>query len=260
MNSNLTRSIIVTGAMVLATSAAQAAPIIAASLYSPQVVTGSSVSVAINNPGPAAASQTVLVGTGYAITFATDADEGVVQGTLSGRHAVAAAGIASGMETYLTGDYGSAQTTSLAASGKYLSTGVGSITIAFTTAETAFSLLWGSIDVGNDLKFYLGGALQADVTGAQVQAATSGFVSNGYQGPGGSAYVTINNLGFDSVVASSNTPSFEFTGAIASVAPIAVVVPEPGWVAGFGLSLLAVGALRGQWVQFSARPKRKLSA
>ena len=46
---------------------------------------------------------------------------------------------------------------------------------------------------------------------AAVQAAAAGFVTNGFQGPGGSAYVVVNtSTPFTTVTATSNVVSFEF--------------------------------------------------
>ncbi len=224
-------------------TAAQAAPIVTANLYAPQAAVGAGTAITLNNPGPATPSQAAVLGNGYTIGFAVAADEGIVRGDAVPSRTVPVAGVtASGAASYLTGDFGSAQTTSLAASGNYLSTGTGSITIAFTATQDAFALLWGSVDLSNDLKFYGNGVLQADVTGAQIEAAAAGFVSDGFQGPGGSAYVLVGNLSYDTVVASSSARSFEFTAAVASAN--ATAVPEPASLALFGAGLVGLGVIR----------------
>jgi hypothetical protein len=171
-----------------------------------------------------------------------------VNGNVSNLHAVPVAGVAAGNPEYLTGDYNSKLTTQLSMAGNYFSTGGTSandgthdtITISFTTAQTSFTLLWGSIDTGNLLTFYETNGTQFVVTGAQVQAAAAGFISNGYQGPGGSAYVIVDTtVGFSKVVATSSNVSFEFAGVAANTTNfVPGTAPEPS---SFGLIGLAAG-------------------
>ena len=227
-------------ALLLAASAGLAnASTITASLYSPDAGLGP---VVINLTGITPTSQTSFSGPGYSVSFGVDlgqSGQGVVQGAVSGRYAIPVAGVTgSNQPEYLTGNYGSALTTNAANSGNYFSTGTGNITIDFNQQETWLALLWGSIDTGNLLTFKNGNNTVFTVTGTAVQNAAAGFVGNGFQGPGGSAYVLVNtSTPFTSVVASSGTVSFEFGGVAASA------VPEPSsfWcLFGLGIGIVAL--------------------
>jgi hypothetical protein len=149
----------------------------------------------------------------------------------------------------MTGPFGSSQTTDVGASANYLSTGTGTITISFVSPVTSFALLWGSIDTGNSLSFNDASSLL--VTGAAVQAAAAGFVSNGFQGPGGSAYVVVNtDTPFTTVTATSSVVSFEFAPLAASSTPFDPPgAPEPA-----GLTLMAGGIVL--LVAYRLRAKR----
>jgi hypothetical protein len=184
-------------------------------------------------------SHGALTGPGYSISFAVANNEGVVQGMTPGAHAVPVAGVNGASPEYLTGGFGSALTSNIADSGNYFSTGFGTITITFDTPQTSFALLWGSIDTGNSLTF--NDAANFVVTGTQVQAAAAGFVSNGFQGPGGSAYVVVNTLTpFTTVTARSSTISFEFGGVAASMEPFVFDTPEPATLLLVGLGIAAL--------------------
>jgi hypothetical protein len=214
---------------------------ITANLFAPDV---GAAPVVIDLTGITTPSQSPLTGTGYSIAFSPgfSPDEGVVQGALSGSHAVPVAGVSGGQPEYLTGGFGSALTTNISASGNYLSTGLGTITITFTNPQDSLALLWGSIDTGNSLT--LNDTDNLTVTGAEVQTAARGFVSNGYQGPGGSAYVIIDtDTPFTTASFTSNVVSFEFANIAASTEPF-TPVPEPSSVAliviGTGIGLVGV--------------------
>jgi hypothetical protein len=224
-------------ALLLAASAGIAnASTITASLFSPDAGFGP---VFINLATITPTSQASFSGPGYSVSFAVDPDQGVVRGALDGRYAIPVAGVINGNQPeYLTGNYGSALTTSAASSGNYFSTGTGAITINFNQQETWLALLWGSIDTGNLLTFKNGTNTVFTVTGTAVQNAAAGFISNGFQGPGGSAYVLINtDTPFTSVVASSSVVSFEFGSVVGSA------VPEPSsfWcLFGLGIGIVAL--------------------
>ncbi len=220
---------------------AKAGPLTAsASLYSPVPVAGSATPIAL--AGLATPSQSQIATPDYTISFiGVPADQGLVQGQLDGRHAVPVAGVIGGAPEYLTGDYGSALTTDRAASGNYLSTDTKSIEIDFTHDQRALALLWGSIDTTNSVTLLEDGVLVGSITGADVQSLASGFVSNGFQGPGGSAYVTLNSADpFDQVRFSSGVVSFELGGVVAST----TAIPEPASLALLGLGVTAMGAVR----------------
>jgi hypothetical protein len=236
--------------LAVATSVARADSI-QASLFSPQAPSGGTV-VEVNLSGITAPSQTDITTAAYSISFSgLMSDQGVVQGTTSS-HAVPVAGVTGGSTPeYLTGGYGSALTTNVADSGNYLSTGLGTITITFATPQTSLALLWGSIDTGNSLTF--NDSASFTVTGTDVQNAAAGFVSNGFQGPGGSAYVIVDtSTPFTTVTATSSVVSFEFAGIAAATSNFAV--PEPSSVV-----LLAAG-ICGLVVLPAARKKRSQSA
>jgi hypothetical protein len=131
--------------------------------------------------------------------------------------------------------------------GPYLSTGLGSITLTFASAQNYLGFLWGSIGSGDQLQFYNGGTLVATVTGSQAQAAAAGYNgASGAQGVGGSQYTLINLTGgsFTSVVLSEQggTPSFEAAGF--QYAAANVYVPEPASIGIFAAGLLGLSILR----------------
>lgn len=214
---------------------------ITASLFSPMAPSGGSP-VVVDLDGITPPSDATIDGTGYTISFSVGADQGVVQNT-DGVHAVPVAGVTGGTTAeFLTGGFGSALTTNIADSGNYLSTGTGIITITFATPETSLALLWGSIDTGNSLT--LNNADDLTVTGTEVQAAAAGFVGNGFQGPGGSAYVAIDSSSsFTTVTLTSSVVSFESAGIAAASQPF-TSTPEPSSVPLMATGLGLVALLR----------------
>lgn len=113
---------------------------------------------------------------------------------------------------------------------RYLSTGIGSVTLTFGSLQKYLGLLWGSVDGYNKLEFFNGNVSVGSLTGANVTASP-----NGNRGLNGTLYVEINStLGFDKVVASSSSYAFEFDNVAFNSTP----VPEPStYVAGLMLSL-----------------------
>lgn len=215
---------------------------ISASLYTPSL---GSNPVVIDLAGITPNSSAEIFGFGYTIQFDSPfpADQGVVNGAASGLHAVPVAGVSGGEPEYLTGNYGSRLTTNIDDSGNYLSTGLGSIVITFASPQSSFALLWGSIDTSNSLTFNDNGNFQ--VTGSEVQAAAEGFVSNGYQGSGGSAYVVVDTTTpFTTVTATSGVVSFEFAGVAGSNLPFTPTpTPEPRSTAILGLALMSMAVV-----------------
>lgn len=115
----------------------------------------------------------------------------------------------------------------------YLTTGVGSVTLALPGEEMYVGLLWGSVDTYNTLYLYNGASLVGTITGSDVTSN-----ANGDQGMNGTYYVNINSsLAFNTVVATSSNYAFEFD----NVAYNPTAVPEPS---SFVLALVgAVGAI-----------------
>jgi hypothetical protein len=174
----------------------------------------------------------------YSVAFSTPGGQGVVQGASSNEYAIPVAGAG---PVYLTGNAGSPTTASAAGAGKYLSTGIGSITLTFAAAQQGFSMLWGSIDDFNSLQLF-NGLTPGSVVGGVAAGNAAGIPANGFQGFEGSAYITIMGEVFDRIVFSSTTNSFEFTGLIAAERGFAV--PTPASLALFGLALFALGAVQ----------------
>jgi len=229
-------------ALVAGGSNVDAAATISASLFSFQPAPGSTITPIVLT-GITPPSHATITGAGYTVTFTNElSTDGVVQGA-GPTHAIPVAGMSGGSPEYLTGGYQSSLTLSAAASGNYLSVTSGAtITITFTTPQTGFALLWGSIDPGNTVTFNDVGNDQ--VTGTQVIALVSAIPDN--QGPGGSAYVSIGTpTPFTTVTLGSNITSFESAGLAAGAF---VTVPEPASVvmAGFGLAFVGLVGFRAR--------------
>lgn len=120
----------------------------------------------------------------------------------------------------------------------YLSTGIGAVTLQFSSSQDYFGLLWGSVDNYNTLSFYNGDTLVGAFTGTQIWAN-----ANGDQGQSGTFYVNFNSLdgSFNKVVASSTQNAFELD----NVAYNAKSVPDSGATLAFmGLAFTGLISLR----------------
>jgi hypothetical protein len=257
MISKMFRSALLVGTAVsiAAITGAAKADTITASLFSPMGPTGTTP-IAIDLTGITAPSQSTLTTPDYTVTFSAGfpTDQGIVQGTDSGVHAVPVAGETAGLAAeYMTDGFGSPLTTNIASSGNYFSTGANNtITITFTKPQKSLALLWGSIDTGNSLTLSDG----FTATGTAIQAAATGFVSNGFQGPGGSAYVVIDSAtSFTTVTATSSVVSFEFAGVAAATSPFGSV-PEPATVVLFGTGLGIAATLLRRRQKKAMRPTK----
>ncbi len=124
----------------------------------------------------------------------------VVQGAASGLYAAPFVSGGNGL------GFGSPDQPNGVDSTKYLSTGIGSVVFDFSTHQTYFGLLWGSVDNYNTLSFYNGANLVGSFTGTNIWTS-----ANGNQGQQGTFYVNFNDLNgsFNKVVASSTQYAFE---------------------------------------------------
>ena len=118
----------------------------------------------------------------------------------------------------------------------YLSTGIGSVTLTFTKAQTYLGLLWGSVDLYNHLSLYdADNQLVASFGGADVNAA-----ANGNQGVSGTEYVNISDVDpFTRAVFTSDGYAFEFDNVSYNVDPPGepTGAPEPLTLSLFGAGL-----------------------
>ncbi len=234
------RSLLSAAALSLAAGSLAQADSIEASLTSPLAPTGKLTVVDLT--GISTPSHTTIRRPGFSVSFINGPQQGVVRNAAFGLHAIPIGGVADDSPEYLTGNYGSDLTLDPAASGNYFSTGTGTITIKFSTPETSLAVLWGSIDASNSLTF--NDAAKYIVSGSDVQVAAAGFASDGFQGPGGSAYVIVNtDTPFTTVTAHSKVVSFEFGGIAGDTSAFTTPTPEPASALLSGLGFTALGLI-----------------
>jgi hypothetical protein len=222
----ITKMIVVAGALGLAAQAQAALTITATINGSPEAGTSLLSFGSLPNNGANGASDSTggTVG-GVAVSFSPDA--GAVLGSVANVNAapwVGGSGGAADANVYLTSGSEGGPSTGAAA------------TLTFSSPQTYLGLLWGSVDSYNTLSFYNGSTLVATVGGQDVLNANSGITASA-QGFGGTAYVNIDGIpAFTSVVATSSQYAFEFDNVAYSA------VPEPSTMISGALLLLPFGA------------------
>ena len=148
------------------------------------------------------------------------------------------AGVYDGSVTYVATSPFSG--TSLTASNYLVAEPNDPVTFSFTTPQSNFSLLWGTVDAYNSLNVTFvspTGTTTTTITGSQVAAAA---------GPGmvfgtSPAFVTLSDTGgYTSIILSSTSSAFEFVPGVGS----STTVPEPASLAIVGAGLAGIGMIR----------------
>ena len=210
------RSIMMVAVLAASTIGGARAGVIITSALNGGAPTGPSIDVLTFNASPLGQASQTFVTPGPTVTLSFSGDGGIVAGNLANYYA----------EPYSspTGP----DTTN------YVTTGIGSATLAFSSAQTYFGLLWGSVDGYNSLDFYdANNQLITAFTGLDVTA-----LADGNQGFQGTYYVNFSSdIAFTKVVASSSNYAFEFDDV--AVDPPAVAEPATAAMLGVGLVLLA---------------------
>jgi hypothetical protein len=110
----------------------------------------------------------------------------------------------------------------------------GSATYDYSTPQTEFSILWGSVDYDNSLSLYNGNTLLGTITGSDLVSAVSGASlssSQVYNGGGGQPYVDISipvpSTYTSAVVYGAPDLTFEYS----NIETVPIAAPEPGALA-----------------------------
>jgi len=123
---------------------------------------------------------------------------------------------------------------------RYLTTGLGSVTLTMPGNQVYLGLLWGSVDDFNNLEFFSGATSVGTVNGLDIFAA-----ADGDQGVNGTFYANIvSSMSFDRVVATSSSYAFEFDNVAYNDTDPTTPVPEPLSLGLLGLGVLGLGLAR----------------
>ena len=189
-------------------------------------VSGTLFSVDLSGFSPVTSTGTYLLSSGETLDLTGisggDAGQaGVVQGSVGGKYAAP-----------VTDSVGTKY------AGNYLSSGIGSLTIDFPSAESVFALLWGSVDTYNTISFQTAGG-PVSFTGSLMPN------NNGNQGFGGSFYTVIeSSVPFTAVTLSSTQYAFESATFEYGTSLTPTPAPEPAGMAVLGAGMLGLGFVR----------------